>query len=46
MYRIVVKREGHDDMVKEHLDKLNAIVISAELKMEYPKLMVIVEEEK
>ena len=46
MYRIIIKRKGYDDMVEELLDKLNAIVISAELKKAYPNLIIIVEEEK
>ena len=36
-YKIIVKRKGQEDIVKTGVDKLNSIVIPAELKMAYPK---------
>lgn len=36
-YTIIVKRPGKPDMIKKGVDKLNSIIIPAELKMSYPK---------
>lgn len=37
MYTIIIKRKGKADMKREHVDRLNAIVIAAELKMRFKK---------
>lgn len=50
-YKITVKHEGHKDLVRTGVDKLNAIIIPAEMKLKWPKefesgrMKVIVEEE-
>ena len=36
-YTIVFHWKGHDDQIRKGLDKLNATIIPAELKMAYPK---------
>ena len=36
-YKLVLKQEGKADQVRTGLDKLNATIIPAELKMAYPK---------
>lgn len=36
-YRIIVKRQDKKDIVRTGVDKLNAVIIPAELKMAYPK---------
>lgn len=36
-YTLVVKRPGRKDQVKTGLDKLNATIIPAELKLAFPK---------
>jgi len=51
-YKITVKHKGHKDLVRTGVDRLNAIIIPAELKIKWPKefengtMKVIVEEEK
>ena len=37
-YKLVLKQEGKADQVRTGLDKLNATIIPAELKIAYPKL--------
>jgi hypothetical protein len=50
-YTIIIKHKGHKDMIRKGIDKLNSIIIPAELKLAYPKafenktLEVIVKEE-
>lgn len=36
-YTIIVHHKGHKDQIRKGLDKLNSIIIPAELKMAYPK---------
>jgi len=36
-YTLVFKQEGKPDLVRTGLDKLNATIIPAELKLAYPK---------
>lgn len=36
-YKLIVHHKGHEDQVRTGLDKLNATIIPAELKMAYPK---------
>jgi len=36
-YTIIFKYKGHEDQIRTGVDKLNACVIPAELKMAYPK---------
>ena len=36
-YTIIVHHTGHEDQVRHGVDKLNATVIPAELKMAFPK---------
>ena len=36
-YKLIVHHKGHKDQVRTGLDKLNATIIPAELKMAYPK---------
>lgn len=36
-YTLIVKQEGHKDIVKKGVDELNSIVIPAEMKMAFPK---------
>ena len=36
-YTIVFKHKGHEDQIRKGVDKLNATIIPAELKMAYPK---------
>lgn len=37
-YKITVKRKGHPDIVQDGYDRLNSIIIPAELRMAYKKL--------
>lgn len=36
-YTIIVKRQGQQDMIRTGVDKLNSVVIPADLKMAFPK---------
>ena len=36
-YTLIVKRKGHEDIVREHVDELDSIIIPAEMKMAFPK---------
>jgi hypothetical protein len=36
-YTIIVHRKGHKDLIRKGIDKLNSIIIPAELKLAYPK---------
>ena len=36
-YTLVFHYKGHEDQIRKGLDKLNATIIPAELKMAYPK---------
>ena len=36
-YTIIVHHTGHEDQIRHGVDKLNATVIPAELKMAFPK---------
>ena len=51
-YTLIVKRQGHKDIIKTGLDKLNATIIPAELEIAFPrefilgKMSVEVKEEK
>lgn len=51
-YKITVKHQGHKDLVRTGVDRLNSIIIPAEMKLKWPKefesgrIQVIVEEEK
>ena len=50
-YKITMSQEGHKGLVRTGVDKLNAIIIPAEMKLKWPKefesgkIKVIVEEE-
>ena len=36
-YTIIFRQKGHEDLVRTGVDRLNATIIPAELKMAYPK---------
>jgi len=36
-YTIIVHHKGHEDQIRKGVDKLNSIIIPAELKMAFPK---------
>lgn len=36
-YTIIVKRKNQPDMIRKGVDKLNSIIIPADLKMAFPK---------
>jgi len=36
-YKLIVHHKGHKDQVRTGLDKLNATIIPAELKLAFPK---------
>ena len=36
-YTIIFKYKGHEDQIRKGVDKLNSIIIPAELQMAYPK---------
>lgn len=36
-YTIIVKRQGQPDLIKKGVDKLNSIIIPADLEMAFPK---------